>query len=564
MHDTPSTATEPPANNSFRKICCAVLILITLYVCYFSHLGAFGFVGPDEPRYAWIAREMAETGDWVTPRLYGKPWFEKPILYYWSAALSFKLFGVSEVTARLPSALFALFASLALAWLALRMADPEDKDPQSLATEESARHHTNWALARWVSLLVPASVAMVGFSHAAAPDMPFSAALTMAMVCAAVILGLARCSLPRNAAASLFGFFLGVAVLAKGPAALILAGGGTILWAAFSKRWRDALRLVHPLAIAAFLLTCLPWYVLCARRNPEFFRIFIIEHNFKRYLTPEFQHLQPFWYYLPIALVALLPWVFWLVWFAFRRARTTSMPIHRDQLLFFAGWAIFPILFFSASKSKLPGYILPAIFPLALLISIAVQNAAKSTHHFRGYAAAFPGALFVAAACWPLFSSVQPRGSLVMVAVVVAMAGGLLGMAAAMLRRTTAALTISILVVLSLLTFTYVSASRLDPQFSARFSAAQIGRDRASVTYAYKLQRAWQYQLNFYLHREVSEWNPEVTGETVVVTNQKNLAELKSHAEISTVISDQSPQAQVVVVRPRTSGLDVTGSRQSQ
>ena len=88
-----------------------------------------------------------------------------------------------------------------------------------------------------------------------------------------------------------------------------------LLWAAFTKRWRDALRLFHPIAIGTFLLTCLPWYVLCARRNPEFFRVFIIEHNFKRYLTPEFQHIQPFWYYLPITIMALLPWVFWLAWF---------------------------------------------------------------------------------------------------------------------------------------------------------------------------------------------------------------------------------------------------------
>src|SRR5450432_4418266 len=98
-----------------------VLILATLYVCYFSHLGAIGLVGPDEPRYAWIARSMAETGDWVTPRLYGKPWFEKPVLYYWGAAASFKLFGVSEAAARLPSAICALLATLAMAWLAWKL-----------------------------------------------------------------------------------------------------------------------------------------------------------------------------------------------------------------------------------------------------------------------------------------------------------------------------------------------------------------------------------------------------------------------------------------------------------
>src|SRR6202790_2269759 len=170
------SASASPSNampsSSLARIAWAVLICATLYVCYFSHLGAIGFVGPDEPRYAWIARDMAETGDWVTPRLYGKPWFEKPPLYYWSAALSFKFFGVSEAAARLPSAIAALLATLALAWLALRLYGAET--------------------ARWLLLLLPTSVAMIGFSHAAAPDMLFSAVLTIAMVCVAVVLGLTR------------------------------------------------------------------------------------------------------------------------------------------------------------------------------------------------------------------------------------------------------------------------------------------------------------------------------------------------------------------------------------
>src|SRR2546423_1965223 len=236
------------------------LICVTLYVCYFSHLGAIGFVGPDEPRYAWIARHMAETSDWVTPRLYGKPWFEKPPLFYWCAAISFKLFGVSEAAARLPSAVSAFLATFALAWLALRLYGAET--------------------ARWLLLLLPTTVGMIGFSHAAATDMPFSGMLTIAMVCATVVLGLTRNEnspvIPQTPwlALVLFGFFLGLAVLAKGPAAIVLSGGAIFFWALFTKRWRDAFRLFHPAAIAAFCLTALPWYVLCARRNPDFFRIF--------------------------------------------------------------------------------------------------------------------------------------------------------------------------------------------------------------------------------------------------------------------------------------------------
>src|SRR5437762_3367111 len=126
---------ENTRTSTAARIGWAIFIAATLYVCYFSHLGAIGFVGPDEPRYAWIARDMAETGDWVTPRLYGKPWFEKPPLFYWSAALCFKLFGVSEAAARLPSVVSALLATLAMAWLALRLYGAET--------------------ARWLLLLLP-------------------------------------------------------------------------------------------------------------------------------------------------------------------------------------------------------------------------------------------------------------------------------------------------------------------------------------------------------------------------------------------------------------------------
>src|SRR5437667_5936 len=285
-----------------QRIGWAILILTTLYICYFSHLGVIGFVGPDEPRYAWIARDMAETGDWVTPRLYGKPWFEKPPLLYWGGAIFFKLFGSSapEVAARLPSAISALLATLALAWLAWRTYGEE--------------------CARWLLLLLPTSVGMIGLSHAAATDMPFAGMLTIAMVCAAVALGVVITTentpiLPRTPwlALVLFGLFLGLAVLAKGPAAIILPAGAVSFWAIFTKRWRDAFRLLHPTAMASFCLTALPWYILCARHNPDFFRIFIIEHNFKRYLTPEFQHVQPFWFYVPVLLVAFLPWSFLVV-----------------------------------------------------------------------------------------------------------------------------------------------------------------------------------------------------------------------------------------------------------
>src|SRR6266404_6217229 len=341
------------------RIGWCVLVAVTLAVCYFSNLGVIGFVGPDEPRYAWIARDMAESGDWITPRLYGRPWFEKPVLYYWMAGASFKLFGVSEASARLPSALCALFATLALAWLAWRVYGAET--------------------ARWLLLLLPTSVGMIGFSHAAATDMPFSAMLTIAMVFAAVVLRLTRNEntpiLPHTPwpALLLFGFFLGLAVLAKGPAAIILCGGAVFFWALLTKKWRDAFRLLHPIVIASFCATALPWYILCSRRNPDFFRVFIIEHNFKRYLTPEFQHIQPFWFYGPIVLLGCLPWTLLLLPAAIELKQSFKNRLNLGATgIFLLSWSLFPCIFFTFSKSKLPGYILSVIPVLALLFSRCV------------------------------------------------------------------------------------------------------------------------------------------------------------------------------------------------
>jgi 4-amino-4-deoxy-L-arabinose transferase-like glycosyltransferase len=536
MIETPPASGADFRDNNFRKAGWAALILITIFVCYFSHLGALGLTGPDEPRYVWIARDMAESGDWVTPRLYGRPWFEKPILYYWSAAASFKLFGVSEFAARLPNALFALLTTISLAWLALRM--------------------DGWEMARWVLLFLPSCVAMVGFSHAASPDMPFTAMLTVAMVGAALVLDVApsreradaEAKSFRYAALLLFGAAMGAAVLAKGPAALILAGCAIFIWSAMTRRWRAALRLFHPAAVGAFLLASLPWYILCAHRNPDFLRVFIMEHNFRRYLTAEFQHLQPFWYYLPVTIAALLPWVGWLAWFAQRKSRSQENPQQRSQILFVAAWAVFPLLFFSLSKSKLPGYILPAI---PALIYLAVTGALRSVHSkttFSRYGVGTSGIFFLACACAVVLS--KTAGSLVLVFMLVAALGGLAIVFLAVLRQFRTGLLAAVLVQLFLLTLVYVSAAKLDLGLSARATVARIGPSLQPQVYSYKLQRAWLYQSNFYLHREVLEWNPAIEREAVVITPVKYLGELKENAEIVSVVSEFSPQAVVVELRP--------------
>jgi 4-amino-4-deoxy-L-arabinose transferase-like glycosyltransferase len=494
------------------------LIVSTLYLCYFHNLGALGLVGPDEPRYAWIARDMQETGDWITPRLYGKPWFEKPPLYYWGAALCFKFFGVNETSARLPSAISALLATLALAWLALRLSGAET--------------------ARWLLLLLPTTVGMIGFSHAAATDMPFAAMLSIAMVFATKLLNLVPSVTPQlqsgaTSPGSLrsftsstsftsfsFGFFLGLATLAKGPAAIILSGGAVLLWAIFTKRWRDAFRCLHPVAIAGFCLTALPWYILCARRNPDFFRVFIIEHNFNRFLTPQFQHIQPIWYYVPIFVLAVFPWIFFhaLAKLQFFTNWSHRLPESYSQA-FLLTWAGFTFLFFTLSKSKLPGYIMPAIPPMALLMANAAASTARDSARSSRWPLLGTGlALLVfgielqrQAQRIPALPCVGHACGVTPVWVSAIFGGMVIGVLAAGRRLRTslfAALLTTLLLVAQIERF----LPEMDASISSRYAARtvkivwpELSLDNAAI---WQINRSFAYQLNYYAHKEIPEWKP--------------------------------------------------------
>ncbi len=515
--------TTPKSKNPWPRraaqIAWGVLISITLYICYFSHLGVLGFIGPDEPRYAWIARAMMETHDWVTPRLYGKPWFEKPPLFYWGAGLCFKWFGVSEAAARLPSAFSALLATLALAWLALRLYGAQT--------------------ARWLLLLLPTTVGMIGFSHAAATDMPFSGMFTVAMVCAAVILGLTRdenTPILRSTlllALILFGFFLGLAVLAKGPAAIILCGGAVAFWALFTKRRHEALWLLHPVAIAAFLVTALPWYVLCARRNPDFLRVFLIEHNFKRYLTPEFQHIQPFWFYLPVVLIALLPWTALFLWSAVHGSiRLLRTRCANQSTWFLTCWAGFCIVFFSISRSKLPGYILPALPALALILAHSLAAMSKIPRWLLRVAlwlfslVLFLPLVFIELVA-PHFSRGNPRfvtGVCVMVALMGA-ANLLLASFARLAREKgllpllAAACVLPILVSAVLAYYIAPSFFKFDPSGKTLARQLRLQNIPTSELAVGWMSRGQHYSLNFYLHEEIKDWNQENLTKEYVLTD---------------------------------------------
>src|ERR1019366_9977 len=171
------------------------------------------------------------------------------------------------------------------------------------------------------------------------------------------------------------------------------------LWAILSRQWRGPFRFLHPLTIAAFCATALPWYILCALRNPDFLRVFIWQHNFERYLTPVFEHRQPFWFFGFILMFAVCPWITVLATEAVEGCSFRKRKEWRSSPgLFLACWGLFPILFFSLSHSKLAGYILPAVPPLFVLMGRGLSDFLDRDLKGKNAVVGGAGAIFAAIA----------------------------------------------------------------------------------------------------------------------------------------------------------------------
>lgn len=321
-------------------------------ILYFYGLSAAGLLGPDEPRYAAVAREMARSGDWVTPRLWGEPWFEKPPSLYWMTGAGFRLGLGPELAPRLPVAALAL-AFLGFYWWILR---------REFGT-----------LPAWYAVLIlGTSAGWAGFSQVGVTDMPLAATFSAAM-----LLALPWIAKGDTRPLPLTGALLGLAVLAKGLVPLVLAAPLLM-----RGRLRD---LVRWRVAAPFFIVALPWYILCYLRNGrEFLDVFFWQQQFGRFTSSALQHSQPSWFYFPVLLAGLLPWTP----LAALLARRGDWRDPRRAFLLL--WVLFGLLFFSMAVNKLPGYVLPLLPAICALMGIHL--AAERESDFA------PGALISACA----------------------------------------------------------------------------------------------------------------------------------------------------------------------
>ncbi len=339
-----------------------VFLFLAILVFYFYGLGHLPFVGPDEPRYAQIAREMFLRHDLVTPRLGGHTWFEKPVLLYWMMMASFKLFGVSEWAARLPAAVSGLLTIAAVYCIGRRI-------------DRNAADENLQAYAFWSALVSATTLGIVVFSRAASFDIILTMTTTWALAFY-VLHEFERNERLRGVSLAGFYTFIGLSLLAKGLVGIVIPIGVVSLYYLFQRRLprrNTLLSLVWGLPLA--LIVAAVWYAPVIRLHGwTFVDQFFIQHHFARYVSDKYHHWRPVYYYLLVIPLLALPWTAFLIGGLFplggrlKSARLSSGNRLSRLLVFALAWFLFPLLFFSFANSKLPGYIIPVLPAAALIV----------------------------------------------------------------------------------------------------------------------------------------------------------------------------------------------------
>lgn len=348
-----------------------VAVALFFVAAWFFGLELRGLFIPDEGRYAEIPREMLATGDWITPRLNGLKYFEKPPLQYWMTAYSFRLFGEDEWTARLPSAILGFFAMLMVGYTGYRLWDARTG---ALAAAMLGSSWAYFLAGQYLTL-----------------DMTLTACLTLAL-CSFLLAQKDDGASGRNAWMAVAWVAAALAVLSKGLIGVVLPAVTLLAYIAIRRETALLRRLNLFAGGALFLLIASPWFIAVQYRNPEFFDFFFIHEHFQRFAEPGHHRPGAWWYYIPIVIVGLMPWTPALLKEGMSLCKEHRHPAGGFSPEWFcAAWAGAIVLFFSASHSKLPAYILPALPAIALVLAKGVRTRGKDSLKWSAWGASLAG-----------------------------------------------------------------------------------------------------------------------------------------------------------------------------
>ena len=375
---SPASPTPASAADSWRR---DLLVLAVVFgALYLFLLGRPALVNPDEGRYAEIPREMIATGDWVTPRLDGVNYFEKPPLMYWVVAACIRCLGPGEFPVRLAPPVFAA-AGVLLAYAATRRLFGR---PAGIGA----------------AVVLGTSAFYAGLARLLILDMVVSVLMSATLFC--FILGINEPAPARRR-----WFFHGLyasaalATLTKGLMGFLVTGAVMFLWLLVFNQWKR-LRPMHlPSGLILFLAIAAPWHMMAAARNPDWAHFYFINQHWERFTTTQHARFHPWYWFIPIVLGGLFPWVGFLGQ-AWRAAGGWVQRRENAEAWFFVVWAVFIFVFFSKSQSKLAPYILPVFPPLAVLIGRALSLAWQEPLSAR----IAPGTLVFTASCSVLAGAV--------------------------------------------------------------------------------------------------------------------------------------------------------------
>ncbi len=336
-----------------------LLLLLALVLIWFGNLEYRKLIRPDEGRYAEIPREMVVSGDWTTPRLNELKYFEKPPLQYWATAVAYEVFGEHQWTSRLWTALTG-FAGILLAWFA--------------GTRLFGREAGIYA-----ALLLGSSMLYAMMAHINTLDMGVTFFITLGIFSLLLAQKEGHEAQRRNWMLLAWAG-LALSVLSKGLMGLVLPGAALFLYSVFNRDIKIWKRMHWVSGLLVFFLIATPWFVLVMRANPEFFHFFFIHEHLERFTTKVHGRFQPWYYFVPILLLGMLPWTLLMFDALLRSWRGNGQKLKEfSAARFLLVWTVFIYAFFSISDSKLPSYLLPMFPSLALLMGkqIAEMNARR-------------------------------------------------------------------------------------------------------------------------------------------------------------------------------------------